>query len=404
MSGGGNMPTNFPKNFLWGAATSAHQVEGGNHNDWSEWELKNADRLAREAGKQYAALPTWSLIKDQATDSQNYISGRACDHYHHFREDFDIAKSLGHNAHRFSIEWSRIEPEEGKFNDAEIEHYREVIKALRERGMEPFVTLWHLTLPLWFRDKGGWVSPDAATYFGRYAKRMAEELKEVTFWITLNETNVYTGHGYWRGIWPPGKRSLWDYCIANHRLSQAHRKAYRAIHDTNPKAYVGVAHAMIYFTHFFAVLKNFFWNRLFLHSIKTYLDFIGINYYVSDRPRSEHSDMGWGIDPEGLYDVLKQAARFGKPIFITENGLADVRDSQRGACIREHLDWMQKAMNEGAPVRGYFYWSLLDNFEWDKGFWPRFGLVEVDYTTRERKIRPSAYEYKKIIERGMIEL
>ena len=144
----------FPKNFLWGAATSAHQVEGGNKNDWSEWEKNNAKKLAKKAKDNYQS---WQKEKfPEMFDEKNYISGIACDHYHKFKEDFDLAKSLGHNAHRFSIEWSRIEPEEGKFNEKEIEHYKQVILALRERGVEPFVTLWHWTIPIWLAKKGGW--------------------------------------------------------------------------------------------------------------------------------------------------------------------------------------------------------------------------------------------------------
>jgi beta-glucosidase len=386
-----------PRKFFWGSATSAHQVEGGNRNDWSEWEKKNAGRLAEEARRK--KWPTYVAdVHPSPLDHENYISGRACDHYHRFREDFDIACSLGHNAHRFSVEWSRIEPEEGRFNEREIEHYREVIKALRERGMEPFVTLWHWTLPVWLSAEGGVLAYDFPNYFERYAKRMAEEFPGVMYWITLNETNVYTVQGYWRGAWPPGKRAFWKFIRASDALSKAHRATYGGIHDIIPDARVGVAHHVIYSTRFPAWLKNFLWNDVFLLSIKNHQDFIGINYYRSDRFLSDYSDMGWVIDPEGLSHVLKQAARFGKPIFILENGIADSRDDKRARFVREHVSAMERAMREGADVRGYFYWSLLDNFEWDKGFWPRFGLVEVDYTTLERKIRPSAREYKKIIE------
>ncbi|MEK7082761.1 MAG: family 1 glycosylhydrolase, partial [Patescibacteria group bacterium] len=150
--------SSFSKDFLWGAATLSHQVEGGNHNDWSEWEQQNANRLAKEAEQTFGKFPSWSHIQKEATNPQNYISGIACDHYHRFREDFDIAKKLGHNAHRFSIEWSRIEPQEGKFDKKEIEHYAQVIRALRERGIEPFVTLWHWPLPVWVAQNGGWES------------------------------------------------------------------------------------------------------------------------------------------------------------------------------------------------------------------------------------------------------
>ena len=165
----------FPKGFYWGSATSAHQVEGDNVNDWSEWEKENAERLAKEAENKFGHLPNWSDIKEQAQSPQNYISGRACDHYNRYEEDFDIAKSLGHNAHRFSIEWSRIEPEEGKFNEKEIEHYRKVIKALKKRDIEPFVTLWHWTLPIWLADKGGVRNKKFILYFGRYVSKIVGE-------------------------------------------------------------------------------------------------------------------------------------------------------------------------------------------------------------------------------------
>lgn len=373
----------FPKDFLFGAATSAHQVEGNNHNDWSEWEKKNAERLSKASGGKYPP--------------ENYISGRACDHYNRFREDFDIAKSLGHNAHRFSIEWSRIEPKEGNFNEKEIEHYREVVKALRERGMEPFVTLWHWTLPLWMRDKGGVCSKEFPKYFARYAEHVARHLgKDVKYWITLNETNVQTSHGYLKGDWPPEKRSLFKYFAANRYLANAHAKAYKLIKKHNPSAQVGVTELFIYFSQ--SRIKSFFWNHFFLRKIKTCQDFIGIDYYFSDRKEKERSEfLDWPIDPEGLYKIIQEVKGCGKPVYIIENGIADAKDFRREKFIKEHLEWVSKAISEGVDVRGYFYWSLLDNFEWDKGFWPRFGLVEVDHKTMERKIRPSAKKLTEII-------
>jgi beta-glucosidase len=230
----------FPKSFLWGAATSAHQVEGGNHNDWSEWEIANAERLAAEAEKKFGHLASWPMIREQAARPENYISGAACDHYHRFREDFDIAKSLGHNAHRFSIEWSRIEPEEGKFDEKEIEHYRQVIAALRERGMEPFVTLWHWTIPLWMRDKGGVESQEFPAYLERYAQKVVSALQdEVMFWMTFNEPTSVIGNAYAKKNWPPQKGSLWSALRVFRVLARAHRFAYHAIHEVSPRAQVG---------------------------------------------------------------------------------------------------------------------------------------------------------------------
>jgi len=398
------MKLEFPKNFYWGSATSSHQVEGNNHNDWSEWEKKNAKRLAESAKNK--AWPDYILDKyPNPLQEENYISGRACDHYNRFREDFDIAKQLGHNAYRFSIEWSRIEPEEGKFDEKEIEHYRQVISALKERGMEPFVTLWHWTIPLWFRDKGGWLNKNAPKYFERYSNKISRSLQNVRFWITLNEPEIFSSNSYLKGVWPPQKKNLILYLRIIKNLVKAHQKSYKIIKETNKDAQIGIAKNNIYFEGWPFIFIDWFWNKYFLNRIRKYQDFIGLNYYFHRRfggnENKEITDMGWEIYPEGIYHVLKDLKKYNKPIYITENGLADTKDEKREKFIKEHLKWVHRAIGEGVDVGGYFYWSLLDNFEWDKGFWPRFGLVKVDYKTFERKIRPSAWEYKKIIEEGL---
>ncbi len=403
------MRLEFPKGFYWAAATSSHQVEGNNHNDWSEWEKKNAKRLAEEATLRRAQGKKWPdyILKNYPNPLQeeNYISGRACDHYNRFREDFDIAKSLSHNAHRFSVEWSRIEPEEGKFDEKEIEHYREVIKALRERGMEPFVTLWHWTNPIWFAKKGGWLNKDAPKYFERYANKITRSLNFVRFWITLNEPEIYANNSYFKGVWPPQKKNLISCLRVIRNLIKAHQKSYKTIKEINPNNQIGISKHNIYFENIPFV--NYFWNEYFLNKIKKHQDFIGLNYYFHRRfPKNENkiiSDMGWEIYPEGIYHVLKGLKKYNKPIYITENGLADARDEKRADFIKEHLRWTHKVIGEGVDVRGYFYWSLLDNFEWDSGFWPRFGLVEVDYKTMARKIRNSALEYAKICKENAID-
>jgi len=425
----------FPKGFYFGAAISAHQVEGGNHNDWTEWEKRHAKRQAEVASQRQ--WPDYILKNyPNPLQEENYISGKACDHYNRFREDFDIARKLGHNAHRFSIEWSRIEPEEGKFNEAEIEHYRKVIKSLRERGIEPFVTLWHWTNPVWFSNIGGWENKRAIYYFERYVKRVTAELHDlVNFWMPLNEPSTYIGASYVQGIHPPGIKSFLRGNNVFWNLVMAAKNAYGAIHQVQPTARVGVAHYLVYHEPFQNYLRNRFItpliayirNRRFLNALDDAQDFIGCQYYHHDaisfewgavaansetfgykrwgpvtiRNKNDRtSDLGWEIYPEGIYHVLKDLKKYGKPIYITENGLADARDEKRAKFIEEHLRWVAKAIQEGVDVRGYFYWSLLDNFEWDKGFWPRFGLVEVDYKTMERKIRPSAWKYKEIIENG----
>ena len=356
------MQMEFPKDFLWGSATSAHQVEGGNRNDWSEWE----------------------------TEKSLEQSGRACDHYNRFPQDFDIAKSLNQNAHRFSIEWSRIEPEEGKWNEKEIAHYQEVINALRERGMEPFVTLWHWTLPVWVARQGGWENKKTIDDFARYVDKITRSLKNVAYWITLNEPEIYTMNSYLRGKWPPQKMSLLRYIVVMQNLVRAHKKAYLVIHQAGAKA--GIAQNNLYFN----------W---FLNKISTHQDFIGVNYYTYYKyGKNWKSDMNWPIYPEGIYHILKDLKKYNKPVYITENGVADAKDVYREKFIKEHLRWVHKAISEGVDVRGYFYWSLLDNFEWDKGFWPRFGLVEIDYKTMARRIRQSAYEYAKIAKENALVL
>ncbi len=402
-------------NFLWGVSTSAHQVEGGNKNDWTEWEKKNAGRMALHAEFKFGNLPSWPRIKTQAKNPQNYISGLACDHYNRFAEDFNLARELGHNAHRFSIEWSRIEPTEGSFDEREIEHYRQVIKSLRERNIEPFVTLWHWPIPLWLRDKGGWSNKDIANYFSRYVEKLVEVLgEEIKYWITINEPMVYASMSYLFGDWPPQKKNLFSYLKVIRHLAAAHQTAYKIIKKKYPQASIGLAHNMNCFEPYKNKVVNqiikkyaeWWWNFSFLNRVKNKLDFIGLNYYSRNvinfglikKPKVNLSDLGWGLYPKGVYAVLKSLARYQKPIYITENGLADMQDKNRSEFIEETLKYVFKAKKEGIDVRGYLYWSLLDNFEWDKGFWPRFGLVEIDYNTLVRKIRPSAYQYKKLIE------
>ena len=404
----------FPKNFYWGSATSAHQVEGDNHNDWSEWEKANAERLAKETEEKFSHLKNWPEIKEQAQNPQNYISGKACDHYNRFEEDFDIAQSLGHNAHRFSIEWSRIEPEEGKWNEREIEHYRQVICALRSRGLEPFVTLWHWPVPLWVRDKGGVKSKKFPEYFSRYAEKMAQEFSDVKFWLTLNEPTAVIAMAYGIGEWPPQERNPLSALKTYKTLARAHNNAYGKIHAVSFGASVGFVNILSYIEPYnkkslpdriTARIAKYFSNKKFLNLTKGNYDFLAVDYYFHNRLKfpgriknenEKISDLGWELYPEGIYHVLKDLKKYNKPIFITENGLADARDVNREWFIKESLKYVHKAIQEGVYVRGYFYWSFLDNFEWDKGFWPRFGLVEIDYKTMERKIRPSARAYAEI--------
>lgn len=403
---------NFPKKFLWGAATSSYQVEGNNMNDWTEWEnqtfLKRLNKARKKKWPKY-------ILKEYPSplDKENYISGKTADHYNFFKEDFNIAKFLGHNAHRFSIEWSRIEPEEGKFNQYELEHYKKVVSYLKEKGIEPFVTLWHFTSPRWFSQNGGFASERAPEYFLRYSEKVVSVLgDDVKFWITLNEPIVYLANSYFTGTWPPGKIDILSGIKVFKNFVKIHKLLFKKIKELSPNSQVGIAKNMVYYSAYNnlwlnKMIKNiadYYWNFFFINKIKNCQDFIGLNYYffqvldlfLRNREDVKVSDLGWKIYPKGIFNLLLELKDYKKPIYITENGIADVRDSLRADFIKNHIYWIWQAIDRGVDVRGYFYWSLIDNFEWDKGFWPRFGLVGINYKTFEREIRASALDYAKI--------
>ncbi|MCK4520260.1 glycoside hydrolase family 1 protein [Candidatus Parcubacteria bacterium] len=379
----------FPKWFLWGSSTSAYQVEGG---------IENCDWGSR--------------------------AGKACDYYNRYEQDFDWLEKFNQNAYRFSIEWSRIEPKPGKFNQKEIEHYRKVLLALKERNIKSIVTLWHWTNPIWFIKMGGWADKKAVKHFENYTKVIVKELGDlINLWVTLNEPMVYIS-GYSTGRFPPfQKRNILKFRKVFNNLVKAHKIAYQSIHAQYPNAQVSISKLTNYFEParkwcvleiFFAWLGHIFWNHLFLKRIKSQLDYIGFDYYFHHRIvwyppfirnfKKETTDMGWEIYPKGIYYALKYLNQFKKPIYILENGLADAQDKQRKDFIKDHLFWVHKAIEEGIDVRGYFHWSLMDNLEWNKGFEPRFGLIEIDYKTMKRKPRPSAYYYAKICRNNYIEI
>ncbi len=400
----------FPDGFLFGAATASHQIEGGQCNDWSEWEKKNADRLAAESEASFPWNPNWKKFEEEATDPKNYISGSACDSWNRYEEDFDILGELHLKAYRFSIEWSRIEPQEGIFDEEAIDRYRLMIRSLRARGIEPFVTLWHWTLPLWIAHRGGVVAQDFPERFRLYTEKIVASLGEdVTFWITLNEPDVVSSHAYLKGAWPPQRKSYFLFLKAIHGLIDAHTLAYQAIKEKYPAAQVGIAKHQVAFemkrpTLFNRLLKSiahYCWNRYFLNRIGNHQDFIGLNHYnrnvidngFNKNPNERQTDFGWEYYPESIFQAIMELTPYDKPIYITENGIADASDMLRQDFIPRTLAAVHHAMEEGADVRGFFYWSLLDNFEWDKGYWLRFGLVSVDRKTHDRTIRPSARSY-----------
>lgn len=411
------------KKFFWGASTAAHQVEGGLENQWSVWELANAQELARTAKKRLSWLDNWSEIKQLAQDPNNYVSGMGVDHYNRYREDFDILKKLGLNSFRFTVEWSRLEPQKGQWNKAEFDHYKKYIAELRKRGIEPFLNIWHWTMPVWFAEEGGFAKRANIKYFERLVEKVANELLvDVKYVITLNETNVYMGLSYSDGQWPPQEKNQLKAMWVYNNLKIAHKRAYKTIKSKKPNVQVGVAQQLANIQAFrpghwldelVVKVMRYFWNWWWLNQTKKQQDFIGINYYFTDyykgfvrtNPRNPVNDLGWYMNAAGILPLLQRIAFHypGKPIIITENGVADADDKYRKGWIAETMEAIETAKSQGVPVIGYLHWSLLDNFEWAYGWWPKFGLVEVDRKTMKRTIRKSAVWWAKYITKIQIE-
>ncbi len=417
----------FPGGFLWGTASSGYQCEGGNTNtQWYRWEQQG-----------------------------HILSGEQCDGASNWWEeaerDFELAEQMENNALRLSLEWSRIEPEEGQWDTAAIERYRVMLTDLRKRSMKPIITLHHFTEPLWFADRGSFANEANIRFFVRYVAYVVERLHDLCdFWITINEPNVYAIQGYELGVFPPGERNVTRTLQVSRNLLQAHVEAFYAIRRIQPEAQIGYclhyrlfdpANPLSPLDRSVANVQDtlFNWSALqaaesgrFPFPASTVLppiakaagtrDFHGVNYYTRNMVRFDPSapleafgrrfvranalrndpglDEDFGeIYPEGLYRVLKavhQRTRGNKPLYITENGFSDARDDRRPRAILEHLAMMHRAIRTGIPVRGYLHWSLVDNFEWNNGWQVRFGLIEIDPSTQERFPRRSASMYGEI--------
>ena len=402
----------FPPQFLWGASTAAHQVEGGNRwNDWWEYE-------------QRGSVP--------------HRSGAACRHYELFEQDFDLARSLGQNAHRFSLEWSRIEPDEGRWDREAIAHYGDVVRALTERGLEPVVTLHHFTNPAWFLRRGGWARSDSPALFARYVEQVVRHLApSVRYWLTVNEPTVYAMQGYILGEWPPCLAAAWATAGRVLRnLARAHVAAYRILHEHRRDAKVGFAHSAPVIRpcdpgrvrdRLASSVRDAILNHAFFHLIgartrpvrrTANLDFLGLNYYTRNVVRSSGwglgalvglacrlphhgndgpiSATGWEVYPAGLRATLEDFSRYRVPMMVTENGIATDDDELRRRYLAEHLTVLGEAVGAGLDVIGYLYWSLMDNFEWAQGTTARFGLAAVNYSTQQRTVRPSARYFERV--------
>jgi beta-glucosidase len=419
----------FPQGFRWGTASSSYQVEGSStNNDW--WAAAQAGGI---------------IYRDQS-------AGLACDWWNRAEEDFDRMVQLNQNAHRLSIEWSRVEPEPGVWDDSTLARYREMVQGLRDRGIEPMVTLHHFTNPLWLAERGGWENEAVAGWFEQYTRKVVAALGDlVTLWCPINEPAVMIAQAYGLGRWLPGKKDFDAALHAAVNLMRAHAAAYHAIHELRPDAQVGIASHMIDWRpwrpwlptdHLATHIIDHLFNHLTLLMITTgrmavpgrrllrlreiagTLDWLGVNYYqryrvrvgllAADRPSVEPRTRAntlrgpglWGeIHPQGLSDILGDLwRRYGLPMIITENGIPDAEDRHRPHFILSHLHQVYRAVQRNIPILGYYFWSIVDNFEWTEGYDPRFrfGLIQVDFETQERHIRPSGWLYGTICKEGGI--
>jgi beta-glucosidase len=413
----------FPEDFLWGVSTAAHQVEGNNCNQWSDWEQAGRIKSGDECGK-------------------------ACDWWNNAERDFDIARDLGLKALRLSLEWSRIEPKEGCFDTEALQRYRQMLEGLQQRGIEPIVCLHHFTHPRWFEKRGAFLRPDAPQLFERFAREVAKALGDLCrFWVTFNEPNVYAACGYVLGEFPPGRRGeIFNALRVNRIQARAHGLAYRAIHELVPDAQVGWAQHYVVFEpmrgivdRWMARLLDRLFNRVFFELIedgrfsfpfgvfdghesedsKGCYDFVGLNVYSRFHVAFDLRHMNTlftklfvpqhvpqgdpGVDnaygeayPQAITQAVKQAARLGKPIYIMENGVPDAEDRIRPWLIVNVLRELHRLIEHGYDIRGYLHWTLTDNFEWNEGWRLRFGLVALDPDTQDRTMRSSAKLFSDI--------
>jgi beta-glucosidase len=408
----------YPRGFLWGTATSAYQLDGAPGTQWTRWTEDNAVELARTAARKFAGDPKFKYYAEAARRPKNYIAGAGIKHRTHYDDDFALLERLGHNAFRFGVEWARIEPTPGHFDALEIKFLKGYIAAMGAHGLEPIMTLWHWTMPEWFTRMGGFSHARNIKFFTRYAEFVLGSLKHDVKWVlTLNEPAGYAGASYATGEWPPNRTSIPSFFHVMTNLARAHNAVYRAAKKIKPSFKISLAHNTSYIhagddrlkTQLAVGLNRWARDTFFLRSVRKNLDFLGMNWYFSDtylgsrihNPNHPVSDMGWDMRPQDILYSLNYLWRtYHLPIMITENGLADARDRYRAWWLEETMNALDEATTDGIPLLGYLHWSAFDNFEWDKGWWPRFGLIEIDRKHGlRRKIRPSAEFYKSEIKK-----
>ncbi|MFC4585758.1 glycoside hydrolase family 1 protein [Sphaerisporangium corydalis] len=382
----------FPEGFLWGASSAAHQIEGGNvASDF--WELEHTP------GGPFAEP-----------------SGDACDSYHRWREDVGLLADLGLTSYRFSLDWSRIEPEEGAFSRAALDHYRRMVEGCLQRGVSPVVTLQHITVPRWFRRSGWWTGPEAADRFARFTEAVLPVVSEGVGWVcTINEPNFAATLEYdlAPGSAPPGPAVPAPETVE--AFVTAHRRSVEVLRSVPGLSAGWTVCAVDYQPVGDAGKAVDEWARLrqdvFLEAARGD-DFVGVQVYTRELigpdgrlpvpDGAETTQIGWEYYPEAVAGAVRHAAEItgGTPIMVTENGVATADDTRRAEYVTRALRALRSVMDEGADVRGYFHWSLLDNFEWLLGYAPAFGLIAVDRSTFRRTVKPSARVYGDIARTG----
>jgi beta-glucosidase len=384
------MTITFPDGFLWGTATAAHQVEGGNwNNDWWAWE-HDANTRCKEP------------------------SGDTCDHYWRYPSDVALLAELGFGAYRFSLEWSRIEPEDGEFSRAALDHYARMIATCRDLDVVPIVTFHHFTTPRWLAARGGWHAPEVVDRFARYCERAAAHLgDEIGIACTLNEPNIVSLLGYLIGDFAPGHRDFHEYAKVNEHLIAAHRASYDAVKSGPGDFPVGQCIAMSDWwapedAPGVAERTRQMHEGQFLEACRGD-DYVGVQAYSRTRLGADGlplgpeegvpvvASMGYEYWPDALEVAIRYAVEVaGVPVYVTENGIGTDDDDERVRYVTAALQGLARCLDDGLDVRGYVHWSLLDNFEWALGYDPRFGLVSVDRDTQVRTPKPSAHWLGKV--------
>jgi len=420
-----SLPDKIRPDFNWGFAICEYQNSGQDNcpnTNWADWENSR-------------------FSNGEAHIKNGQASGVSCDFWNNYHKDIQLMKELGVNSLRFSLAWDRIEPNQSEFNEQALEHYDDMINELIKAGIKPLISLHHFVHPRWFEELGGFENEENIQYIVRFSKLVFERYSDrVKLWCTINEPNVFMLQGYMRGKFPPGKTNIYTAVKVLRNLLKAHTDIYIALKDmpNGAESEIGFIHQYLKFEAYYkwnviehlpGMFFNYVLNYLTLNFLKTGkftfptlsytspiekpLDYIGLNYYsrvllqtqlsfkepmkATCYPDEVMTDMPYPIYPKGFHDAIMDIATLNVPVYITENGIADQKDDRRDLFIRGYLNAMFDAIEEGVDLRGYYYWTFTDNFEWDEGNLMKFGLFEVDFENQNRTLRDGAQFFKEII-------